>query len=218
MNLRRWATAVILALTVISMTASNALACACCSEPGTYYLRIAKPDSYDLDLISQFEFAPKALLYMTEAGFETIEGLDAVKKEDEAMEASITDGFDLATAFMGRRVWKFDFKTPKGQRGSLTLPMPTQMVSFGADIHDNSDKGHGPLLYKEFRFKGSVGSATGFMKAGVTRGTTYFLVFQGRGLGCNEVNNFRNWRLEIEGPRASYAFFGQLSSGDKPQA
>jgi hypothetical protein len=56
------------------------------------------------------------------------------------------------------------------------------------------------------------------MKAGITRATTYFLVFQGRGRGCNEVGDFRNWRLEVEGPRAGYAFFGKLSSADKPQS
>jgi hypothetical protein len=218
MILQRYAIAVLAAITLISATAMNTLACACCSEPGTYYLRTAKPDSYEIDLISQFRFAPKAKLYMTEAGFEMIEGLDTVKKEDEAMEASISDGFDLAAAFTNRRVWKFEFSTPKGQKGSIMLPMPTQMVSFGADIHDSEDHGHGPLLYKEFRFKGNVGTATGFMTAGITRATTYFLVFQGRGRGCNEVGDFRNWRLEVEGPRAGYAFFGKLSSADKPQS
>ena len=98
MILQRYAIAVLAAITLISATAMNTLACACCSEPGTYYLRTAKPDSYEIDLISQFRFAPKAKLYMTEAGFEMIEGLDTVKKEDEAMEASISDGFDLAAA------------------------------------------------------------------------------------------------------------------------
>ena len=92
------------------------------------------------------------------------------------------------------------------------------MVSFAADIHDNEDKGLGPLLYKEFRFKGNVSSASGFMRASVTRGTTYFLVFQGRGRGCDEVYDFKNWRLEIDGPRASYAFFGKLTSTETPQA
>ena len=218
MNIRRYAVIAVVAATLISLTATNALACACCSEPGTYYIRTAKPVSYDLDLISQFEFAPKAGLYMTEAGFEMIKGLDPVRKEQEADPVAASEGFDLAGAFTNRRVWKLDFTTSKGQKGSLTLPMPTQMVSFGVDIHDGSDKGHGPLLYKEFRFKGTVAAATGFMKAGVTRGTTFFLVFQGRGLACNDVSNFRNWRLEIEGTRAGYAFFGKLSSADKPQS
>ena len=192
--------------------AGKALACACCSEPGTYSIRTLKPDSFHFDLLGELKFAPKAKLFMTEAGFEMVRGLDEVQKEDEAVEASITDGFDLAASFAGRRTWRFEFKTPKSLRGSFTLPVPASMVSFAADIHDNEDKGHGPLLYKEFRFKGNVSSATGFVRAGITRGTTYFLVFQGRGRGCDEVSDFRNWRLEIDGPRASYAFFGKLIS------
>ena len=203
---------------MIAVSAANALACACCAEPGTYSIRTIKPDSFHLDLLSEFKYARKANLFMTEAGFETIKGLDAVEKEDAAIEASITDGFDLATTFSGRHSWNFEFKTPKGLRGSVAFPMPGSMVSFAAGIHDNEDTGLGPLLYKELRFKGNVTSASGFMRTGVTRGTTYFLVFQGRGRGCDEVFDFKNWSLEIDGPRASYAFFGKLTSSEIPQA
>ena len=196
--------------------AADTFACACCAEPGHYKLSTGKPSAYQLDLIDKFTFAPKAELYMTEAGFDMIEGLDPVAKENEATQVAMHDNFDLTAAFQNRRSWKFDFKTPKGLRGSFTLPIPTQMVDFAVDIHDEENRPNGPLLYKEFRFKGTVSAATGFAKAGFTRGTTYFLVFQGRGVGCDEVSNFKNWRLEIDGPRASYAFFGKLSSADLP--
>ena len=196
--------------------AGNALACACCAEPGTYSIRTLKPDPFHLDLLGELKFDPKAKLFMTEAGFEMIKGLDGLRKEDEGVDASITDGLDLATSFAGRRMWTFEIKTPKGLRGSVTFPMPASMVSFAADIHDNEDAGLGPLLYKEFRFKGNVSSATGLMRAGITRGTTYFLVFQGRGRGCDEVYDFKNWRLEIDGSRASYAFYGKLASSETP--
>jgi hypothetical protein len=205
-------------LLLIAASAADVLACACCAEPGTYSIRTLKPDSFHLELLGELKFAPKAKLFMTEAGFEMIKGLDAVEKEDAAVEASITDGFDLAASFSVRRTWNFEFRTPKGLRGSVTFPIPASMVSFAADIHDNEDKGLGPLLYKELRFKGNVSSATGFMRAGVARGTTYFLVFQGRGRGCDEVFDFKNWRLEIEGPRAGYAFYGRLTSSETPQA
>jgi hypothetical protein len=209
--------ALALAFLLISVLSADALACACCAEPGTYYLRTAKADSYHLDLIRDISFAPKASLYMTEAGFDNIKGIEAVKKEDEATAVAISDSFDLTAGFHGR-AWRFDITTPKGAKGSLTLPMPIQMVSYGADIHDNEDEGLGPLLYKEFRFKGNVAAGTGFARSGVVRGTTYFLVFQGRGRGCDEVSNFRNWRLEIVGPRANYAFYGTLSSAEKREA
>ena len=198
----------------IALSAGNALACACCSEPGTYSISTLKPGSFHIDLLRELKFAPKAKLYMTEAGFEMIKGLDQLRKEDEAASTSITDGLDLAASFAGRRMWTFEIKTPKGIRGSVTFPMPASIVTFAADIHDNEDTGLGPLLYKELRFKGQVSSAAGFMRADVTRGTTYFLVFQGRGRGCHEVYDFKNWRLEIDGPRASYAFYGKLTSSE----
>lgn len=205
------------AVILIASSSVKVLACACCAEPGTYSVRTLRSDSFYLDLMNEFRFSPKANLFMTEAGFEMIKGLDAVEKEDSAVEAPITDGFDLAAGFSGRRKWDFEFRTPKGLKGSVTFPMPATLVRFAADIHDSEDKGLGPLLYKEFRFKGNVSAGGGFMRAGITRGTTYFLVFQGRGRGCDEVYDFKNWRLEIDGPQASYAFFGRLTGSGPSQ-
>ena len=197
-------------LAIVCSFASNAFACACCAEPGTYHLRTSKPSDYALSVIKQFEFANNANLYLTEAGFDIIDGLDAIRADLNQI-----DNFDLVSAFTGK-AWTFKIKTPnKGTTGTLTLPIPTQMVTFKVDIHDEEDRPNGPLLYKEFRFKGKFTKASGFLKNGVASGTTYFLVFQGRGNGCDEVENFTNWRLEIDGPRAKYAFFGKLSSGDK---
>lgn len=200
---------VVLCLAVASL-AGNVFACACCAEPGTYWLHTLKTYSYRMDLINDVRFARKANLYMTEAGFEAIRGLDRVQKEDDAMTASITEGFDLSVSLTSNRTWIFGFGTPNGVKGSLTLPVPRQMDKFAVDIHDNENDGLGPLLYKEFRFRGHVAAASGFTGSGAARGTTFFLVLQGRGRGCDEVGDFKNWRLEIEGPRAAYAFFGKL--------
>jgi hypothetical protein len=60
---------------------------------------------------------------------------------------------------------------------------------------------------------GNVQSGTGLFKAGIVNPPTYFLVFQGRGNGCDNAGDFSNWRLEINGRRAQYAFFGKLTSG-----
>lgn len=202
-------------LTLIASFASNAFACACCAEPGTYFLSTGKPSEYALSVVKQFEFANKADLYMTEAGFDMIKGLDPIHAELENDNSAFMDDFDLVSAFTGQ-AWTFKIKTPnKGTQGTLTLPVPTQMVTFKVDIHDQEDRPNGPLLYKEFRFKGKFTNASGFTKKGVAPGTTYFLVFQGRGNGCDEVENFTNWRLEIDGPRAKYAFYGKLASGEK---
>jgi hypothetical protein len=193
---------------------SNVLACACCAETGTYWLRTSKPETYELDLLKEMKFASDAALFMTEAGMDGMKGLSALEKdmESESWVAAPAD-FSLVNSFAAK-TWKFEFKTPTGKSGSLSLPMPAQMLQYSVDIHDGSDRGLGPLLYKEWRFKGNVASGTGIFKPSIVRPTSYFLVFQGRGRGCDEVSNFGYWRLEISGKNADYAFFGKLSSGD----
>ncbi len=193
---------------------SNAFACACCAETGTYIIRTGKVETFELDLLKEMKFDKDAALYMTEAGFDGLKGLSEIEKDYEtgSWTASPAD-FSLVNSFLAK-TWKFDFKTPTGKSGSLTLPMPLQMLQYKVDIHDGSDQGLGPLLYKEWRFKGNVSSGTGIFKSSIIRPTSYFLVFQGRGRGCDDISDFVYWRLEISGKKADYAFFGKLSSGD----
>ena len=202
-----------ISLVLFSALAGNAFACACCAEPGTYHLRTAKPDKFIVDLVSEFTFADKSNLYMTEAGFDLIQGLGALQKEDEAtmgvMDFTTGGSFD-------NKVWKLNLKTPKGSAAVLTLPMPLRFTEQKVDIHDVENRPNGPWLYKEIRFEGTVSNATGFARAGFVRGTRYSLIFQGRGVGCDDVEDFTHWYLSIDGPKAGYAFFGKLSSGRKP--
>lgn len=205
---------VVLALVILSFFALDpaaALACACCAEPGEYVLSTHRPDSTSLEVIGDFEFSKSTDLYMTEAGFDMIKGLSPIQKEYDSEEWTAASSFDLAASFT-RKLWTFNIKTPKGKAATLVLPMPAQMVTYKVDIHDDDNRSNGPQLYKEFRFKGSLTSAGGFAQAGVVRGTTYFLVFQGRGNSCDNASDFTHWRLEISGPRADYAFFGKLDT------
>lgn len=194
--------------------AAEISACACCAEPGTYSIRTGKPDGYYLEILKEIKFGDTANLYLTEADFEIIKGLDEIKKDFNneswvamAGELGLTNSFAVKT-------WEFNLKTKSGKTGTLTLPMPAQMLTFKVDIHDGKTiGGGGPLLYKEFRFKGNVQSGTGFFRAGIVKPTTYFLVFQGRGNGCDNTEDFTHWHLEISGRKARYEFYGKLSSG-----
>ncbi len=188
---------------------AEALACTCCAEKGTYSISTGKPSENDLEILQAMRFASKANLFMTEADFEIIKGLDDIKKELSG-DANLLPEFDMGNIFAAK-TWKFTIKTKGGKTGTLTLPMPAQMLKFKVDIHDKEDGGAGsPLLYKEFRFKGNVQGGTGLFNAGIVRPTTYFLVFQGRGNGCDDFQDFTHWRLEINGKRAQYAFFGNM--------
>lgn len=205
---RRFASFAAVVLMITAAFNGNAFGCACCSETGTYALWTGRIQSNEMFILKEIKFDRRSALYMTEAGFDTIKGLSSIEKDFFEAEEG---GFDLANSFAGK-VWTFTFKAPNGKSGTLRLPLPTQLTTFKVDIHDGSDKGLGPLLYKEFRFKGTVAAGTGFLASSAARPTTYSLVFQGRGLACDDVTDFRNWNLEITGPKADYQFFGRLSS------
>lgn len=192
---------------------SKAFACACCSEPGTYMIWTGKPRDFEMTILGEMKFDKNAAMFMTEAGFDGIKGLSEIEKdmESESWVASPGD-FDLVNTFSAR-TWKFNLKTPTGKSGVLTLPMPVQMLQFKVDTHDEDGRPNGPLLYKEWRFKGNVSTGSGIFKSSIVRPTSYFLVLQGRGNGCDNAEDFTHWRLEITGKNADYAFFGKLSSG-----
>jgi len=202
----------IFVLICLSSFAADAFACACCAEPGTYSIWTGRPDDYVSGLLGEMKFDKNATLYMTEAGFDTIKGLGAIEKEYESESWTAQGGnFDLVGEFT-KRTWKLTIRTPSGKSGTLNLPLPAQMVQFKVDIHDTKDTGLGVVLYKEFRFKGIVQSGNGFLSAGIVKPTTYFLVFQGRGNGCDNAEDFTHWHLEIDGKKAKYEFNGKLST------
>ncbi len=190
--------------------------CACCAEPGMYSISTGKPIDYQTDLMKEMKFDKHAFLFMTEAGFESIKGLSSIEKEfDDASWIASPGALDLVAGFTGKK-WTFTIKSPKGKTGTLVLPIPAQMLTFKVDIHDGQKSdGGGPLLYKEFRFKGLVSNGTGFFGPSIVKPTSYFLVFQGRGNGCDNVEDFNNWNLEVTGKKARYQFFGELASGNR---
>lgn len=200
---------------VICLTAfatSSVPACACCVEEGTYMIWTGKPTAADIGMLESMKFDQKTKLYMTEAGFDTVKGLGAIAEEYDYEKFPTWDGsLDLVNEFTNK-TWKLTVKTPSGKTGTLTLPMPTQMVQYKVDIHDTKDTGLGVQLYKEFRFKGAVQSGTGIFRSSIVKPTTYFLVFQGRGNGCDDVSDFTHWHLEINGKKADYEFNGKLTS------
>jgi hypothetical protein len=174
------------------------VACACCAESGEWYENTARIQSHEIAELRNVEFGKTARTYLDAVGFEDVKGLPAQY-----------DSFNLATSLSPRLTLTLSFKGERGERGSLILALPKVATSFGADLHDAPEGSAGPILYKEWRFKG-VASGSGFFKKGIAPGTKYSLIFQGRGNNCMSSSDFRNWRLDITGPRASYAFFGDF--------
>src|SRR4051794_26420559 len=195
---------VIFAITGLLAMTTEAFACACCIDPGYYEISTLRPKDYDIATFEQLKFDTAAELYESEAGFDGIRGLDDLRKLEAAGQQ-----FDLSAVetFAGK-TWQLTIKSSTGSEGTLVLPMPRSMVKFKVDLHDN-EPGTEPGLYKEFRLKGVVSSGTGMFKKDIVRPTSYFLIFQGRGNGCDSSSDFTHWHLELNGTKADYSFFGK---------
>jgi hypothetical protein len=188
--------AVIVILAVVSWQTDRALACACCSDPGTRREAVEKVKDYHRDQIHGLEFDPNAELYMTDAGEGEVKGISA-----------IANTYRL-TVTLDDKQWRFTFRTEDGKTGVLTLPIPAKLGVFQVDPRDGrKSAGGGPLLYKEWRWEG-VPKAEGIFQKGAQR---YSLVFQGHGNRCDNGSDFSHWRLEVTGKNVSYALFGAFA-------
>jgi hypothetical protein len=176
---------------------ADAMACACCAERGTYSIRTLKPSALELDELKRIQFAT-ANLYTTAAYPEDVKGI-----------SSLGESYSPSGSLKNNS-WKFSIKDEAGKAGTVNLSKPLSMVAYMVDIHDGGTSE--VVLYKEWRFKYQVQSGTGIFQTGIVPATEYFLVLQGRGNMCTQAEDFKNWRLEISGKKANYAFFGNLKS------
>ena len=187
------------ALAGLLLSPIAALACACCSNSGHYHSGSVDLDEHPLSELKRLRFARTAFLFATEAGIEEDSlGIDQPKPN-----------YVLQGTFAGN-VWRLMFRSG-ANTGTLELPLPAKMWSHSADIHDGKlSAGGGPLLYKEWRLEGEI-KGNGFFSDGMTAAARYVLVLQGRGNGCDNAEDFGNWRLQVRGDKADYAFYGKLA-------
>ena len=185
---------------VMVLAASSAsFACACCAERGTYQVSTMIADTYHLDLLKDMHFGTTTELYMTAGAEDEIKGIVGLDPGVEGL--SIVDAYTNNT-------WKLNIKTAGGKIGTLTLPRPAKITTRKIDLHEAKEGD--PILYKEFAFEGTVGSGSGIFKGGIVRSTKYTLIFQGRGNMCDNAEDFTDWRLQVAGAKADYAFFGKM--------
>lgn len=184
----------------------SALACACCAERGFRSTVVGSLDDYQLGLLKDMKMADNANLYIDEAGFESIRGLSELDKEYN--EGSL-EKIDLISSYLNN-TWKVTIKTPAGKTGTLTLPRPAKVTVFKVDQFEKTEGD--AVLYKEFVFSGLVGSGTGAFKSGIVKPTKFNLIFMGKGNMCDNAEDFTNWRLEINGAKARYAFYGKMKA------
>lgn len=177
----------------------NALACACCSESDYYFSGPTDLDEYPLSQLKRMRFDRTANLFFSEAGIE----------EHSKGIAYVRENYSFSPGSPLNNMWKFSFRSGTNS-GMLGLLLPAKLWDHDVDIHDNKvSAGGGPLLYKEWRLEGEV-AGTGIFKVGFSAPAKYRLVLQGRGNACDNAEDFTNWRLEVRGEGADYAFYGKL--------
>ncbi len=188
---------VVLPAFIIAGSLSDALACACCTDPGQRYVDVEALDSFRRDEIEHVRFAEEANLYLTEAGIEAIKGI-----------VSAVERYGLNVTWEESRVL-FALDDGQGHAGTLSLTIPGKISIFEVDPRDGSDHGHGPVLYKEWKLTGKV-AGTGVFAAASEPKHLLTLILQGRGIGCTDAAHFGHWTLVMQGPMANYTLFGDL--------
>lgn len=193
---------VLISLMASLLWPARALACACCAEPGTWYERTDRIDEYQWTEFNRLRFDAVANVY-SEAGEDAVKGIQ-----------NPADEYTLTLSKQARR-WDLRYRDKQGRTGTLTLTIPATAVQFGVDMHDT--QGGETQLYKEVRLTGAL-TGTGIFKGGSTPQTKFRLILQGRGNNCMAAEDFKNWTLQIFGPRASYTFYGSLKEPAPPKS
>ncbi len=111
--------------------AADAVACACCSDKGTWYEQAAGLKSYERSELARLRFAPTAF--------------DVPSPEGR-------NGSYRVTARLTGASWRIQLSGLP----ALSFKPPARAISFAADLYDGKQgSAGGPLLYKELRLAGS---------------------------------------------------------------
>jgi hypothetical protein len=194
-------TSILFVLVLIFGSVSQAIACACCAEKGTWFRGAVTRTDAEMSLFEKWSgnVSEGALLtgnadiaefglfnpVPTSATFK-IEGMSAVGRASVLFKDS--NGKESGTIILNRN--------PR------VRPIKTM-----SDVGDGKEfAGGGVSLYKEVVFTGFA-RGTGGLSKGIPPGTPYSLVIRGRGNGCHNDSDYSSWALRIG--RAT--FFGNIS-------
>jgi hypothetical protein len=192
-----------LAALVVLAAPGEALACACCTNPGQRYVDVETLDPGRLEEIESLRFGTEARLYVGEAGVEAIKGIqDPAERYDLAVNWDKTHPVKTDISFT--------LSNPGGRSGTLSLRLPQTISIFEVDPRDSPDQGTGPVLYKEWKLIGEV-TGTGAFSGTNSPKQVLTLILQGRGNSCTSAADFTHWTLVTEGPKGSYSLFGELA-------
>jgi hypothetical protein len=195
----RWIFPILAALAFASfwLGASQAFACACCTDPGYRNVRGVPFVGRKRTEIKWVRFANSAQLFVTAGGLETVKGI-----------TTPSEHYKIKANWDKSRV-VFDLRDAQGGSGTLSLAIPRKLSVFEVDPRRGPDQGSGPVLYKEWKLTGKA-AGTGVFSAASSPGHLLTLIVQGRGNACTSAADFAHWTLVMQGPKANYHLFGDL--------
>lgn len=180
--------------------ASQALACACCAEPGQRNLVTEPFGGYATEELVSLQFADRATTFMTACDQDCVEGISV-----------FSDGYKAEAKWTDDGALHFDLTADKAEgSGSLTLSRPKDMTLFTTDPTPGSNAGM-VQLYTEWRVQAPV-TGTGAFKAVNPKTTTATLIIHGTGNSCVSTVGMTHWTLDVEGDGVDFRLFGKLNA------
>lgn len=186
------------AAALLMQAATDATACACCSNRGSRTDAPFKIDGALRAQLEQIKFSPDATLMTTEA--DTPAPLAEGASDRYTLEVTRT-ATQIALAF----------RDSKGRDSTVRFAMPRRMWVFAVDpFGDAKDDGLGPALYKEWRL-GDRATSSGVFRRVTGPAPKATLILHGRGRGCTDATEFSDWSLRLDGPKGKLTLFGALA-------
>jgi hypothetical protein len=184
---------------LLCATRHEALACACCTSVGERFDLVTKLEKYHLEELQKLHFDRIANLFLGEADPDSVRGITKAAAK-----------YELQAVWQTNRLL-FSFRDETGQSGDLSFAMPKTIAIFSVDPRSEPEGRLGPSLYKEWRLTAKAAGG-GVFAAGLSVEQKLTLVFQGRGNNCTSASDFTHWMLVMDGPKAKYHFFGNVTA------
>jgi hypothetical protein len=143
-----------LALAVLTLIDIRpAFSCACCSNEGQRNVATTALDSGKRQDIESLRFGGKATLFTGEGDVEGIQGI-----------ITPSASYHLVAKWQDNRL-VLSLRDSLGRAGTLSFARPKTVSLFEVDPRNGPDRGHGPVLYKEWKLSGPASAAACFSRA-----------------------------------------------------
>lgn len=195
----RAATFTVAMLAFVLAAATQANACACCTNAGQRNVGRSKIDAYAAGVLDAVRFGVDAQLYTGEADIGDIKGIKAA-----------SDRWTMVVAKTSK-TWRFAFDDGKGNTGDLVFALPAVVTKFEVDPRapEPARSNGESLLYKEWRFT-TKAKGTGMFEGITGDPQQATLILHGRGNNCTDASQFTAWTLVLHGAKGTITVFGPL--------